>query len=46
MVRNFADQVLSGKPDESWGEMTLKNQQIVDASLASARKNGEPIKLV
>jgi predicted dehydrogenase len=38
MFRTFADRALSGQPDERWGEIALKTQQVVDASLASARE--------
>jgi len=36
MFRNFADLVLSGRVEESWGEIALKTQQVLDACLASA----------
>ena len=37
MVRNFSQLVLSGKVDESWGQIALKTQQVMDACLNSAR---------
>jgi predicted dehydrogenase len=45
MIRNFAALVLSGKRDESWGEITLKTQRVVDACLKSAQQGGAPIQL-
>ena len=40
MFRNFAAQVQSGKLNESWPEMALKTQLVMDACLASARADG------
>jgi hypothetical protein len=37
MFRNFATQVRSGKLNESWPDMALKTQHVMDACLASAR---------
>ncbi len=37
MFRRFAELAISGKPDPSWGEKTLKTQQVLDACLHSAR---------
>ena len=45
MFRRFAELVLSGQPDPSWGEMTLKTQQVLDACLRSARSGGSGIDL-
>jgi predicted dehydrogenase len=45
MFRRFAELVLSGRPDASWGEMTLKTQQVLDACLRSARSGGSVIDL-
>ncbi len=45
MFRRFAELVLSGRPDASWGEMTLKTQQVLDACLQSARSGGSVIDL-
>lgn len=38
MFRAFAERVLSGRPDERWGEIALKTQQVLDACLSSARE--------
>jgi len=38
MIRNFADHVLSGRVDDSWCEIALKTQQVLDACLSSARE--------
>ena len=43
MVRRFAELVLSGQRDDSWGEMSLKTQQVLDACLQSARSGGRII---
>ena len=43
MFANFAAQVRSGKLNAEWPEIALKTQQVVDACLASARANGQPI---
>ncbi len=40
MFRTFAASALSGKPDESWGVMALKTQQVLDDCLHSARADG------
>lgn len=40
MIRNFANIVASGKLDSTWGEITLKTQQVLDACLRSAREDG------
>jgi hypothetical protein len=45
MFRRFAQLVLAGKPDESWGEMSLATQQVLDACLRSARADGAAIEL-
>jgi predicted dehydrogenase len=45
MIRNFSNLVLSGSPDESWGEIALKTQRVVDACLQSARQNGQPVEV-
>lgn len=45
MIRNFAALALSGKRDESWGEITLKTQRVLDACLKSAQQNGAPVNL-
>ncbi|OGV68836.1 MAG: oxidoreductase [Lentisphaerae bacterium RIFOXYB12_FULL_65_16] len=43
MFRRFGELVLSGRPDDAWGQMTLKTQQVLDACLQSARSDGRPI---
>ncbi len=43
LFRNFADLALSGQTDPSWGETSLKTQQVLDACLASARQDGKLI---
>jgi predicted dehydrogenase len=45
MFRRFAELALSGRPDDSWGEMALKTQQVLDACLQSARSGGGVIDL-
>jgi len=45
MFRKFAELALSGKPDPFWGEIALKTQHVLDASLASARSGGRMIEL-
>jgi predicted dehydrogenase len=40
MFRRFGELALSGQPDQSWGEMALKTQQVLDACLRSARSGG------
>jgi predicted dehydrogenase len=43
MIRNFSALVSSGKRDDSWGEIALATQRVVDACVASARENGRPV---
>jgi len=43
LFRHFGDLVQSGQIDETWGEVALKTQIIVDACLESARNNGRCI---
>jgi predicted dehydrogenase len=38
MMRNFSNQIRSGKLNEEWPLWALKTQEVVDACLASARK--------
>ncbi len=45
MIRTFSRQVLSGKLDPSWGEITLKTQKVLDACLQSALKNSVVVTL-
>ena len=40
MFRNFANQIFSGRLDEEWPMWALKTQQVLDACLEAARKNG------
>ena len=44
MIRNFADQVFSGKLNREWPESALKTQRVMDACLEAARK-GKKVKL-
>jgi predicted dehydrogenase len=44
MIRAFANQVLSGKLNESWPQWALKTQIVTNASLDSARA-GHPVSL-
>ena len=44
MIRNFADQVFSGKLNDEWPMWALKTQQVMDACFESARRNS-PVKL-
>jgi predicted dehydrogenase len=37
MIRNFANQVRSGRLNDEWPELALKTQQVLDACLKSAR---------
>lgn len=43
LFRNFADLVLSGKPDLHWPEISLKTQLVLDACLKSAQDGGREI---
>jgi len=45
LFRNFAQLVLSGKPDPHWPKIALQTQQVTEACLASARRGGEPVSL-
>jgi predicted dehydrogenase len=44
MMRNFADQVFSGKLNREWPESALKTQRVMDACLEAAR-TGKTVKL-
>ncbi len=46
MVRNFANQVFSGKLNDDWPMWALKTQQVMDACLESAQKAGKLVKLL
>ncbi len=41
LFRNFAQLVLSGRPDPIWGEIALQTQKVVDACLKSAQQDGK-----
>ena len=45
LFRNFSHLVLSGKTDNSWPEIALKTQQVLDACLQSARQGGKTVDL-
>ena len=45
MFRTFATLALSGRPDESWGDMALKTQQVLDACLQSAAREGQSVEI-
>ncbi len=45
LYRKFGELVLSGTPDPYWGEIALKTQKLVDATLESARKNGDFVEI-
>lgn len=43
LFRTFANLVQSGRTDESWSDIALKTQQVLDAALASSRQDGRPV---
>lgn len=43
MIRNFSQLVLSGRIDDSWGDIAWKTQKVMDACLQSARQNGAAV---
>jgi predicted dehydrogenase len=43
LFRNFSNLVLSGRLDESWPEMALKTQRVMDACLESARTGSRAV---
>ncbi len=45
MFQHFADLACSGQRDWRWSEMSLLTQQVMDATLHSARQNGQSIAL-
>ncbi len=45
MFRTFAALVLSGQPDDAWGDMALKTQQVLDACLRSADSGGRMVEV-
>lgn len=44
LLNKFAELALSGQPDESWGQATLRTQIVLDACLESARR-GEAVEI-
>ena len=42
MIRTFSELVLSGKPDRSWGQMSLATQIVLD-SILEAAITGQPV---
>jgi predicted dehydrogenase len=45
LFRKFSELVLSGKPDNSWADISLKTQQVMDACMESARQDGKIVEL-
>ena len=45
MFRHFATLALSGRPDDSWGTMVLKTQEVLDACLQSAASQGRIVQM-
>ena len=45
MFETFARLALSGQPDPTWGEISLKTQRVLDACLRSARCGGVQVEL-
>jgi predicted dehydrogenase len=45
MIRNFANQVFSGKLNDEWPMWALKTQQVLDACLKSGQKAGKPVRI-
>jgi predicted dehydrogenase len=45
MFRTFAALVQSGRPDDSWGVLVLKTQQVLDACLRSAASEGQIVQI-
>jgi len=45
MFRTFAALVQSGRPDDSWGTMVLKTQQVMDACRQSAASEGRMVEI-
>jgi predicted dehydrogenase len=45
MFRKFAALALSGRPDDSWGSMVWKTQQVLDACLQSAASDGRMVEV-
>ncbi|MGA2619370.1 MAG: Gfo/Idh/MocA family oxidoreductase [Thermoguttaceae bacterium] len=45
MFRTFAALALSGRPDDTWGAMVLKTQQVLDACVQSAASEGRMVEI-
>lgn len=45
LFRHFGELVLSRQLDDSWGDIALRTQRVLDACLASARQDGRPVEL-
>jgi predicted dehydrogenase len=45
LFRNFAEQVRSGRVNESWPEIALKTQRVIDACFVSAHEGNRPVEL-
>lgn len=45
LFRNFSQLALSGKPDESWGQIALLTQKVLEATLISARQDGKLVEV-
>jgi predicted dehydrogenase len=46
MLRNFANQVFSGKLNDDWPMWALKTQRVLDACFESAQKSSKPVKIL
>lgn len=45
LFRNFSARVLSGELDLAWPEIALRTQQVLDACMTSAERNGAPVEV-
>jgi len=45
LLRNFSTQALSGSLNETWPEIALKTQQVMNACLDSARADSRPVEI-
>jgi predicted dehydrogenase len=45
LFENFSNLVLSGTPDNTWGEIALKTQKVMDACYVSAKEDGQVVTL-
>jgi predicted dehydrogenase len=43
LFRQFAELVLSGHPDPTWGEIAIKTQRVIDACFQSSQQAGKPV---